>query len=94
MDVYIQIQMPNRAFKMLMLNKDKLKHSKISTVALYNLLMETYVSNGRLEKALEIYRLMKINSVEPNPRTYAFLFEIIGRMKNDEKRTGKWINDF
>lgn len=86
--------MPNRAFKMLMLNKDKLKHSKISAVALYNLLVETYVSNGRLEKALEIYRLMKINSVEPNSRTYAFLFGIIGRMKNDEKRTGKWINDF
>ncbi|XP_011259925.2 DNA-directed RNA polymerase, mitochondrial isoform X1 [Camponotus floridanus] len=87
MDVYIQIQMPHRAFKILMLNKDKFKHSKISIIALYNLLMETYVSNGHLEKALEIYRLMKINSVEPNPRTYAFLFEIIGRMKNEEKRT-------
>ncbi|KAL6424002.1 hypothetical protein ACFW04_009726 [Cataglyphis niger] len=86
MDVYIQIQMPSRAFNLLMLNKDQLKESKISAVALYNLLLETYVSNARLEKAFEIYRLMKVHSVEPNPRTYAFMLEMIGRMKNEEKR--------
>lgn len=91
MDVYIQIQMPSRAFKMLMLNKDQLKRSKISAVAVYNLLLETHVSNARLEKALEIYRLMKAHSVESNSRTYAFMFEMIGRMKNDEKRIGEWI---
>lgn len=92
MDVYVQIQMPSRAFKMLMLNKDQLKRSNISAITLYNLLMETYVSNGRLEKALEIYRLMKMNSVESNPRTYAFMFEMLGRMKSDEKRIGKQFN--
>lgn len=86
--------MPSRASKMLMLNKDQLKRSNISAVSLYNLLIETYVSNNRLEKALEIYKLMKINSVEPNPQTYAFLLEIIGRMKSNEKQTGKWIIDF
>lgn len=91
MDVYIQIQMPSRAFKMLMLNKDQLKRSKISAVALYNLLLETYVFNARLDKALEIYRLMKVHSVEPNPRTYAFMLEMIGRMKNNERRIGEWI---
>lgn len=91
MDVYIQIQMPSKAFNLLMLNKDQLKGSKISAVALYNLLLETYVSNARLEKAFEIYRLMKEHSVEPNPRTYAFMLEMIGRMKNDKKRIGEWI---
>ncbi|XP_029176910.1 DNA-directed RNA polymerase, mitochondrial isoform X2 [Nylanderia fulva] len=87
MDVYIQIGMSSRAFKMLMLNKDQLKRSNISPVTLYNLLMETYVSNSRLEKVFEIYRLMKVESVRPNRRTYALMFEMIGRMKNDEKRT-------
>lgn len=84
--------MPNRAFKMLMLYKDQLKRNHISAVTLYNLLMENYVSNACLEKTFEIYRLMKVNSVEPNPQTYAFMLEMIGRIKSDEKRAGEWIN--
>lgn len=86
-DVYIQIGMSSRAFKMLMSNKAQLQRSNVSAVALYNLFLETYVSNARLEKVFETYRLMKVNSVEPNARTYALMLEMIGRMKNDEKRT-------
>ncbi|XP_072762976.1 DNA-directed RNA polymerase, mitochondrial [Anoplolepis gracilipes] len=87
MDVYIQIQMPNRAFEMLMLNRNQLKHNNISAVTLYNLLLETHASNARLEKVFEIYRLMKVNSVKSNPQTYVFMFEMIGKIKNDEKQT-------
>jgi len=89
MDVYIQINMPHKAFKLLMLNKSYLKRNKISTVPLYNLLLKTHVSNAHVEKAFETYRIMKADSVQPNFETYVLMFEIIGRIKNQEKRTGK-----
>ena len=91
MDVYIQIKMPSRALKMLLLNRDQLKRNKISSVVLYNLLLETYVSNARLEKTLETYRLMKLNSIHPNSRTYALMFEMIAKMKNEDKQKGKQL---
>lgn len=87
MDIYIQINMPQKAFKLL--NKNSLKHSKVSSIALYNLLLNTHVSNAHVEKAFEIYRRIKMNSVPPDFRTYALMFEIIGRIKNQEKRAGK-----
>lgn len=89
MDVYVQINMPHKAFKMLMSNKKDLEHSKVSAVVLYNLLLKTHVSNAHVEKAFEIYRIMKEDSVQPNFQTYAYMLEIIGRIKNQEKRTGK-----
>ncbi|XP_071557732.1 DNA-directed RNA polymerase, mitochondrial [Temnothorax nylanderi] len=86
MDVYVQINMPHKAFKLLMLNKSHLKHSKVFAAALYNVLLNTHVSNAHVEKAFEIYRIMKVDSVKPNYQTYAFMFEIIGRIRNQEKR--------
>lgn len=90
MDVYIQINMPQKALKLLMVNRTHFKSSKTSTVALYNLLLKAHVSSGHVEKAFEIYRIMKTGSVKPNFETYALMFEIIGRIKNKDKRAGKW----
>ncbi|XP_011867383.1 PREDICTED: DNA-directed RNA polymerase, mitochondrial isoform X2 [Vollenhovia emeryi] len=86
MDVYVQINMPHKAFKLLTLNKPHLKHSKVPTVALYNLLLKTHTSNTHVEKAFEIYKIMKVDSVKPNFETYALMFEIIARITNREKR--------
>ncbi|KAL0128377.1 hypothetical protein PUN28_003577 [Cardiocondyla obscurior] len=86
MDVYIQNNMPQKAFKLLMLNKNYLKHSKVSVALLYNLLLKNHVSNMHGEKAFEIYKIMKMNSVQPNSQTYALMLEIIGKMKNREKQ--------
>lgn len=87
-DVYMQINMPHKAFKLLMLYKNHFKQGKISAVVLYNLLLKAHVSNTHMEKAFEIYRIMKVDSVQPNIQTYALMFEIIGRIKNQEKRAG------
>lgn len=87
MDIYIQINMPQKAFKLL--NKNHFKRSKVSAATPYNLLLNTHVSNAHVEKAFEIYRIMKMNSVSPDFQTYALMFEIIGRIKNQEKRAGK-----
>lgn len=88
MDVYIQINMPHKAFKLLMLYKNHFKPSKISAVVLYNLLLKAHVSNTHMEKAFEIYRIMKGDSVQPNIQTYALMLEIIGKIKDQEKRAG------
>lgn len=86
MDVFIQIKMPHKAFKMLMSKKSYLKRNEASAVSLYNLLLKTHVSNAHVEKAFEIYRIMKEESVQPNFDTFALMFEIIERIKNKEKR--------
>jgi len=70
-----------------MLYKNHLEQGKISAM-LYNLLLKAHVSNTHMEKAFEIYRIMKEDSVQPNIQTYALMFEIIGRIKNQEKRAG------
>ncbi|KAL6260323.1 hypothetical protein P5V15_007854 [Pogonomyrmex californicus] len=86
MDVYIQINMPHKAFKMLSMNKDQFKHSKVSTIALYNLLLKNHVTKVQVEKSFELYRIIKADSVKPNSQTYVLMFEIIGKMKNKEKK--------
>lgn len=90
MDVYVQINMPHKAFKILMSNKKNIKNSKVSAVVLYNLLLKTHVSNTHVEKAFEIYRIMKEDSIQPNFQTYVYMLEIIERIKNQEKRAGKY----
>ncbi|KAG5325368.1 RPOM protein, partial [Pseudoatta argentina] len=85
-DVYVQINMPHKAFKLLTSNKNHIKKGKVSPVSLYNLLLKTHVSNAHVEKAFEIYRTLKEDSVQPNFETYALMFEIIGRIKNQVKR--------
>ncbi|XP_018059905.1 PREDICTED: DNA-directed RNA polymerase, mitochondrial isoform X1 [Atta colombica] len=85
-DVYIQINMPHKAFKLLTSNKNHIKKSKVSPVSLYNLLLKTHISNAHVEKAFEIYRTLKEDSVQPNFETYALMFEIIGTIKNQVKR--------
>ncbi|XP_018368910.1 PREDICTED: DNA-directed RNA polymerase, mitochondrial isoform X2 [Trachymyrmex cornetzi] len=85
-DVYIQINMPHKAFKLLTSNKNHIKKGKVSPVSLYNLLLKTHISNAHVEKAFEIYRTLKEDSVQPNFETYALMFEIIGRIKNQVKR--------
>jgi len=42
-----------------------------------------------VEKAFEIYRTLKEDSVQPNFETYVLMFEIIGTIKNQVKRAGK-----
>merc|ERR1719409_2492110 len=39
----------------------------------YTCLMSTCISNGRLDKALEVFRTMKEGKVEADPRTYQTL---------------------
>ncbi|XP_012535388.1 DNA-directed RNA polymerase, mitochondrial isoform X2 [Monomorium pharaonis] len=86
MDIYTQINMPQKAFKLLTSNKNLLKRRKLPIVPFYNLLLKSHVSHRHMEKAFEIYRIMKVDSVQPNPQTYALMFEIIGKIKHLEKR--------
>ncbi|KYQ53912.1 DNA-directed RNA polymerase, mitochondrial [Trachymyrmex zeteki] len=86
MDVYIQIDMPHKAFKLLTSYKNHFKKNKVFPIVLYNLLLRTHVSNAHMEKVFEIYRTIKEDSVQPNFETYALMFEIIGKIKNQVKR--------
>ncbi|XP_020292471.1 DNA-directed RNA polymerase, mitochondrial isoform X2 [Pseudomyrmex gracilis] len=85
-DVYIQSGMSHKALNILTQKKAQLKRGKVLIAEMYNLLLDSYVSHAHLEKAFHIYRLMKTDSVQPNPQTYALMFEMIAKMKNREKQ--------
>lgn len=89
MDVYIQMGMSHKALNILTQKKAQFKRGKVSIAEMYNLLLESYVSQAYPEKAFHIYRLMKTDSVQPDPQTYALMFEMIAKMKNREKQIGK-----
>lgn len=89
-DIYIQSKMLTKASKILMKNYDVLKRTNIPTP--FNLFMEYYVSNKNMAKVFEIYQIMKENSITPNAQTYAFMFQIILRMKHKESQAGEWID--
>lgn len=90
MDIYIQLGMLQKAHKMLTLNTKQLKQNK-RTAVIYNLLMKVYVSNAELDKLLEVYKLMKTHSVQPDTETYTLLFQTIVNMKSHKKRAGEYI---
>lgn len=92
MDVYIQNGMLNRAFKILMLKRQHLKSSNTPTIAVYNILMEAYVTKPYMEKVFEIYNLLNEDSVKPDAQTYALMFQVIGNMKAHKKQAGKLIS--
>ncbi|XP_043493489.1 DNA-directed RNA polymerase, mitochondrial isoform X2 [Polistes fuscatus] len=51
-----------------------------------NLLLEYYSSDGNVVKFLNVYDLMIKNSITPDPQTYAAVFELIGKMTNNNHK--------
>jgi len=90
-DIYIVNGMLEKAENILMLSTKKLKHDKINSAQLYNMLMEAYIShNMPLEKLLDLHNMMKQHSIQPNADTYTLLFHMIAEMKDYEKQKGEF----
>lgn len=86
-DVYAQAGMLNRGFKLVLSKKSRLNTSKISTTAVYNLLMKAYASKSQLGRVSEIYDVMNENCVKLDAETFALMFQMIGHMKSQAKLT-------
>ncbi|XP_053981123.1 DNA-directed RNA polymerase, mitochondrial [Hylaeus volcanicus] len=93
MQVYLSCGMLSRATKTLMKYR-KYKQRKFKCdqqIELYNILLEAYASEGDLEKVIELYHMIKKDSLKPTPQTYVYLFDALGRNNIDLKQKALMI---
>ncbi|XP_060819906.1 DNA-directed RNA polymerase, mitochondrial isoform X2 [Bombus pascuorum] len=94
-EVYLKCGLLNRANKTLMkyrkyvqrqhkCNKNNFKCN--DNIELYNMLLEAYASRRKVEKVLELYDMIKNDSLTPTPQTYAYIFDTLGNETVNKKR--------
>ncbi|XP_076280985.1 mitochondrial RNA polymerase [Lasioglossum baleicum] len=82
MQVYLSCKMMNRVNKTLMrYRKVMLSNLKYSSecVELYNIVLEAYAFRKDLPKVLDLYEIIKNDSVQPTAQTYVYMFDAMER---------------
>ncbi|XP_071857685.1 mitochondrial RNA polymerase isoform X2 [Bombus fervidus] len=85
-EVYLRCGLLNRANKTLMKYRKYVKNNfKCNeSIKLYNMLLEAYASRRKVEKVLELYDMIKNDSLTPTPETYAHIFDTLGNKTVDK----------
>ncbi|XP_026669448.1 DNA-directed RNA polymerase, mitochondrial, partial [Ceratina calcarata] len=84
MQIYLSCGLMNRANNTLMKYRKHAQNNLKScnqVIELYNVLLEAYASKRKTTKVLELYDLIKKDSLKPTPQTYAYIFDAFGREK-------------
>ncbi|KOC63963.1 DNA-directed RNA polymerase, mitochondrial [Habropoda laboriosa] len=55
-------------------------------IELYNVLLEAYAFKRKIGKVLELYDLIKKDSLTPTPQTYTYIFDALGRETTNNNR--------
>ncbi|XP_043592870.1 DNA-directed RNA polymerase, mitochondrial isoform X1 [Bombus pyrosoma] len=78
--VYLSCGLLNRANKTLMKYRKYVKNNLEcnENIKLYNILLEAYASRRKIEKVLELYDMIKNDSLTPTSQTYAYIFDVLG----------------
>ncbi|XP_043252193.1 DNA-directed RNA polymerase, mitochondrial-like [Colletes gigas] len=89
MQVYLSCGLLKRTNKTLMLYRKhmqgRLQHCD-KCIELYNVVLEAYASKGNFVKVMELYKVIKMDSVKPTPQTYVFILDTLGKIKMGEKQ--------
>ncbi|EAT46999.1 AAEL001847-PA [Aedes aegypti] len=83
LDICLSSGMINRAYATVLNYRHKRKR-KVTDVEIYNILMHGYAEKGIILKIKDILKILKEDNIEPNPQTYAAIFECLGRMETTE----------
>ncbi|XP_076753141.1 mitochondrial RNA polymerase [Xylocopa sonorina] len=88
MVVYLNCGLLNRANNTLMkyrkYTQNSVKHNE--TIELYNVLLEAYASRKKITKVLELYDIIKKDSLTPTPQTYVYILDALGRGNLESKQ--------
>ncbi|XP_017756458.1 PREDICTED: DNA-directed RNA polymerase, mitochondrial [Eufriesea mexicana] len=88
MEVYLNCGLLSRANNTLMkyrkYTQNTLKCDK--GIELYNILLEAYAFRRKIMKVLELYDIIKKDSLIPTPQTYAYIFDAFGRESINKKQ--------
>ena len=90
MDVYLFCGLLNRANKILVMYRKKSQKNLKSneSIKLYNMLLGAYASERKIGKVLELYDMIKKDSLTPTSQTYAYIFDALGRETVNNKKNG------
>ncbi|XP_063982936.1 DNA-directed RNA polymerase, mitochondrial isoform X2 [Diachasmimorpha longicaudata] len=59
---------------------NKFKCPKVADISLCNILLQAYASSGNLKKIQEFLKIIKVDQLKPTAKTYAAIFESVGRL--------------
>ncbi|XP_031771738.1 DNA-directed RNA polymerase, mitochondrial [Apis florea] len=62
-------------------------------IELYNMLLEAYASRRKVTKVLELYDMIKEDSLTPTPQTYVYIFDVLGKGSTSNQIGNKKINN-
>ncbi|XP_014613955.1 PREDICTED: DNA-directed RNA polymerase, mitochondrial isoform X2 [Polistes canadensis] len=86
-DVCLSCKILERVPKLLKYFMKKVDHESPTAIRnACNLILDYYSSDGNVMKVLNVYDLMINNSITPDPQTYAAVFELIGKMTNNNHK--------
>lgn len=96
MQVYLSCGLLNRANKTLMKYRKYVKNNLKcnENIKLYNILLEAYASRRKIGKVLELYDMIKNDSLTPTSQTYAYIFDALGNGTVNKKQIGNYIYIF
>ncbi|XP_076228642.1 mitochondrial RNA polymerase isoform X2 [Nomia melanderi] len=85
MQVYLNCNMLHRTNRILMKYRksrnNNLQHNK-KCIELYNIILEAYASKKDIKKVLDLYTMIKNDSLIPTEQTFIYLFDAVGRNSN------------
>ncbi|XP_033195619.2 mitochondrial RNA polymerase isoform X1 [Bombus vancouverensis nearcticus] len=86
--VYLSCGLLNRANKTLMKCRKYVKNNLECNeiIKLYNILLEAYAFRRQIGKVLELYDMIKNDSLTPTPQTYGYIFDALGNETVDKKQ--------
>lgn len=96
MQVYLSCGLLNRANKTLMKYRKCVKNNLECNeiIKLYNILLEAYASRRKIGKVLELYDMIKNDSLTPTSQTYGYIFDALGNGTVDNKKFGNYMYIF
>ncbi|XP_017791564.1 PREDICTED: DNA-directed RNA polymerase, mitochondrial [Habropoda laboriosa] len=89
MQVYLRCGLLTRADHTLMKYRKSFQNKQAycdQHIELYNVLLEAYAFKRKIGKVLELYDLIKKDSLTPTPQTYTYIFDALGRETTNNNR--------
>ncbi|PBC25264.1 DNA-directed RNA polymerase [Apis cerana cerana] len=77
--IYLNCGLLNKANNLLKKYRKKYIQNCDKNIELYNMFLEAYASRRKITKVLELYNMIKEDSLTPTPQTYVYIFDVLGK---------------
>lgn len=88
--IYLNCGLLNKANNLLKKYRKKYIQNCDKNIELYNMFLEAYASRRKVTKVLELYNMIKEDSLTPTPQTYVYIFDVLGK-ESASNQIGNYI---